>query len=88
MASAGGVAIQPPLGKAADAYGYASTYVASAALTALAVPFLALSRRQNEPADTTDEIPGGDAPAAIDAQIAEAETEVSGAASGPGSGKP
>jgi MFS family permease len=60
MASAGGVALQPPLGKAADVYGYASTYLASAVISALALPFIALSRRENQPADTTDEIGGPD----------------------------
>jgi MFS family permease len=52
MSSTGGVWAQPGLGRAADAWGYAPTYVISAAITTLALPFLALSRRENAPADT------------------------------------
>jgi MFS family permease len=51
MASGGGVVAQPALGRAADAWGYAPTYLIGAAVSALALPFLALSRRQNAPAD-------------------------------------
>ena len=47
-----GLATQPALGRAADAYGYAPTYVASSAIMLLGLPFLALSRRQDHPADT------------------------------------
>jgi len=54
MASTGGVWTQPVLGKAADVYGYASSYLISAGIATLAVPFLALSRRQNNPADTLE----------------------------------
>ncbi len=53
MSSAGGVAAQPALGRAADVYGYAPTYVASSAITLLALPFLALSRREDHPADSS-----------------------------------
>jgi MFS family permease len=52
MASSGGVWTQPALGRAADAWGYAPTYLIGAAISALALPFLTLSRRQNAPADT------------------------------------
>jgi MFS family permease len=60
MGSTGGVWAQPVLGRAADVWGYASSYVASAAISSLAVPFLALSRRENAPADTLElaELPG------------------------------
>jgi MFS family permease len=54
MASSGGVWTQPILGKAADLYGYAPSYLISAGISAFAVPFLALSRRQNAPADHLD----------------------------------
>jgi MFS family permease len=54
MGSTGGVWAQPVLGRVADVSGYAASYVASAAISALAVPFLALSRRENAPADTLD----------------------------------
>jgi MFS family permease len=51
MTSSGGVWAQPALGRAADAWGYGPSYLAAAGISALAVPFLALSRRQNAPAD-------------------------------------
>jgi MFS family permease len=54
MASSGGVWAQPLLGRAADVWGYGASYLASAAITVLAVPSLALSRRQNAPADTIE----------------------------------
>jgi MFS family permease len=54
MASSGGVWTQPALGRAADVWGYAPTYVMSAGISALALPFLVLSRRQNAPADTLE----------------------------------
>jgi MFS family permease len=52
MASSGGVWAQPPLGRAADAWGYAPSYLISAGIATLALPFLALSRNQHAPADT------------------------------------
>ena len=51
MGSVGGVWAQPGLGKAADAFGYAPSYLISAAISSLAVPFLALSRKEKNPAD-------------------------------------
>jgi MFS family permease len=54
MSSTGGVWAQPILGRAADAWGYGTSYVMSAGITAFALPFLALSRRQNAPADTVE----------------------------------
>jgi MFS family permease len=54
MGSAGGVWTQPALGRAADVWGYAPSYLFGAAISALAVPCLALSRRENAPADTLD----------------------------------
>jgi MFS family permease len=56
MASSGGVWTQPVLGKAADAWGYAQSYLLSAGIAAFAIPFLALSRRENAPADSVDDI--------------------------------
>jgi MFS family permease len=61
MSSTGGVWAQPALGRAADVWGYAPSYLLSAGISALALPFLALSRRQNAPADVR-EVP--DAPPA------------------------
>jgi MFS family permease len=54
MSSSGGVWAQPVLGRAADAWGYAPSYLLGAGISALAVPFLALSRRQDDPADTIE----------------------------------
>jgi hypothetical protein len=51
MSSAGGVWAQPALGRAADVWGYAPSYLISAGISALALPALALSRRQNAAAD-------------------------------------
>ncbi len=54
MSSAGGVWAQPVLGRAADAWGYAPSYLIGAGISVLALPFLVLSRRQNAPADTVE----------------------------------
>jgi MFS family permease len=54
MDSSGGVWAQPVLGRAADVWGYGPSYVMGAGISALALPFLALSRRQNNPADTVE----------------------------------
>jgi MFS family permease len=51
MASAGGVWGQPVLGRTADVYGYGTSYVVAAGFATLALPFLALSRREHAPAD-------------------------------------
>jgi MFS family permease len=51
MASAGGVAAQPALGRAADVWGYPSAYVLSAVIQLAAVPFLGLARREDAPSD-------------------------------------
>jgi MFS family permease len=56
MASSGGVWTQPLLGRAADLWGYAPSYLLGAAISALALPFLVLSRRQHAPADTVEVI--------------------------------
>jgi MFS family permease len=52
MGSSGGVVIQPVLGKTADAYSYATSFVVGAVFQLLAVPFLVRSRRERAPADT------------------------------------
>ena len=54
MDSSGGVWAQPVLGRAADVWGYAPSYLMGAGISAVALPFLALSRRQNAPADTVE----------------------------------
>ncbi len=55
MSSTGGVWAQPVLGRAADVWGYAPSYLLSAAISAFALPFIALSRRQHSPADVVTE---------------------------------
>ena len=52
MSSTGGVWAQPVLGRAADAWGYAPSYLLSAGIAALAIPFIWRSRRERDPADT------------------------------------
>ena len=54
MDSSGGVWAQPVLGRAADVWGYAPSYLIGAGISAFALPCLALSRRENAPADTID----------------------------------
>jgi hypothetical protein len=62
----GGIGIQPALGRVADLSGYSFSLVVSGIITAVAVPFLALSRKQNAPADSAvteeDAPPSEDAP--------------------------
>ena len=52
MGSSGGVVIQPVLGKTADVYGYATSFVVGSVFQLAAVPFLVRSRREGAPADT------------------------------------
>jgi MFS family permease len=54
MSSTGGVWTQPLLGRAADVWGYAPSYLIGAGISVLALPCLALSRRQDAAADTLD----------------------------------
>jgi MFS family permease len=49
--SAGGIVAQPALGKSADVWGYQVSYLFSAAVSALALPFIARARHFNTPAD-------------------------------------
>ena len=55
MSSTGGVWAQPVLGRAADVWGYGPSYLLSAGISAFALPFIALSRRQNATADVVTE---------------------------------
>jgi MFS family permease len=52
MDSTGGVWAQPVLGRAADVWGYGTSYVIGAGISAVALPALYQSRRQKAPADT------------------------------------
>jgi MFS family permease len=51
MSSTGGVVAQPVLGRAADVWGYPTSYVISAGISALSLPFLLRTRAENAPAD-------------------------------------
>jgi MFS family permease len=57
MGSAGGVVTQPALGRAADVYGYATSFVIASVVEALAIPFGILARREKAVSD-----PIGDEP--------------------------
>jgi MFS family permease len=52
MSSSGAAVGQPLLGKAADVWGYGSSYLISAGISAVGLPFFALARREDVPADT------------------------------------
>ncbi len=51
VTSTGGVAFQPLLGRIADTAGYPASYLASGAIAIVALPLLALARRQSSGAD-------------------------------------
>ncbi len=53
-ANTGGVWAQPVLGRSADVWGYAPSYLIAAGISLLALPCLALSRRQNADADVLE----------------------------------
>ena len=62
LSSAGGVVLQPGLGRAADVWGYQVTFALSAVVQACALPFIRLARAQDVHADhasgETPEAPG------------------------------
>jgi MFS family permease len=64
MSSTGGVWTQPVLGRAADVWGYGSSYLITSGISVLALPALVLSRRQNAPADTAETLTPEREPAA------------------------
>ena len=51
LGSSGAAVIQPLLGKTADVWGYPISYLASARIQALAIPFCWLARRERMPTD-------------------------------------
>jgi MFS family permease len=57
MGSAGGVVIQPVLGRAADLSSYGTSYAFGALFQLAAVPFLIKSRRERDPADLSAAVP-------------------------------
>jgi hypothetical protein len=71
ISSSGGVVIQPALGRAADVWSYRTSYLLGAAISALALPFIALARSQNSPADVVTEAVPGSMPGAGQARHAE-----------------
>jgi MFS family permease len=61
MGSVGGVVAQPALGRVADVSGYAASYVASAAASAIAIPFIYLARRERARSDPMTVTPSAEA---------------------------
>jgi MFS family permease len=57
MGSAGGVVAQPALGRVADVYGYGPSYVVSAVIQAVSLPFVILARRENAASDPITDAP-------------------------------
>jgi len=51
MSSSGGVAAQPVLGRSADVWGYPASFLLSAGISALSLPFILRARGENVPAD-------------------------------------
>jgi len=51
MGSIGGAVAQPALGRVADVSGYAASYLVSAGINAMALPFILLARREQAPSD-------------------------------------
>ena len=65
LGSTGGVVFQPVLGRSADVWGYASSYLLGAIISAFALPFVYLSRRQRAPADRAVGTPDTPEPNAV-----------------------
>jgi MFS family permease len=57
LGSFGGVVAQPALGRVAELWGYPASYVVSAGVEVLAMPFLLLARRERA---SSDPVPAGD----------------------------
>jgi MFS family permease len=51
MGSIGGAVTQPAMGRVADVSGYAASYLVSAGINAMALPFILLARRERAPSD-------------------------------------
>jgi MFS family permease len=54
MGSSGGVVAQPLLGRAADVWGYSTSYLIAAGVQVLALPFLVMARRERTSSDQFD----------------------------------
>ena len=59
LSSAGGVVVQPALGRAADLWGYPVTFAISGAVQACALPLIRLARHEDVPADHASAPPPG-----------------------------
>jgi MFS family permease len=59
LGSAGGVVVQPVLGRAADVWGYQVTFALSAVLQACALPFIRLAQAEKVEADFASTAPAG-----------------------------
>lgn len=57
MGSAGGVAFQPVLGRAADVWSYGTSYIVSGAIALISVPLTMLARREDADCDRIDSPP-------------------------------
>jgi MFS family permease len=55
LGSSGGVIVQPALGRAADAWGYATSYLVGAVVEVLGLPFIMLARRERARSDPMQE---------------------------------
>jgi MFS family permease len=55
MGSSGGVVFQPILGRAADVWGYGTSYLCTSAIQAIAVPFIWLARSERAASDAIPE---------------------------------
>jgi len=64
LGSTGAVGIQPILGRVADVWSYPASYVCSAAIQALAIPFVWLARRERARTDPIGEDAEAEEPAA------------------------
>jgi len=60
LGSSGGVLVQPALGKTADVWGYATSYLVGAGIEILALPFVLLARRERAPSDPMRQAMSGD----------------------------
>jgi MFS family permease len=65
LASSGGVAFQPALGRVADVWGYAISYVAAGAIELFALPLLSLARREKAASDPISRGKPGRLPPAV-----------------------
>lgn len=60
IGSAGGVVLQPALGRVADLSGYAASYVIAGGIQALTLPFVLLARRERAVSDLAEEVAPGE----------------------------